>query len=318
VQAGSPAGSFVSGIYWDNDNSLSYEFVLRGIVSGGGQMASQLGGYQPEADSLPSICGAVAYIEGPSGAASYDASASNDYQGFVYIEGVRFGNDRGLNYPLSDVILALVHKASNQIVQYAKTDSNGRYTFHDVASPSDYQIELVKTGLLDYQLKRTSGRFLRVGQFSVFGGDLQLGLPHSLSDLNFRLLIDDQAVPFYNRPNVAPSFEGNSKPLSFWWYQATSGADVPNMAQLSAMADALIGCSTSFSSSLTDDLQNNLRAAALNVASGRGFFEPYNLVQTWYLKFAARTFCTSNANAADNELALRFVRAINNAGDMDA
>jgi hypothetical protein len=235
----------------------------------------------------------------------------------VYIEGVRFGTDRSLNYPLADVVLALVHKASNQIVQYAKTDSNGRYTFHDVASPSDYQIELVKTGLLDYHLKRTSGRFLRVGQFSVFGGDLQLGLPHSLSDLNFRLLIDDQVMPFYNRPNVAANFEGNSKPLAFWQYQSTAPqSDVPNLAQLNTMADALIGCATSFSSSLTDDLQNNLRAAALNVASGRGFFEPYNLVQSWYLKFASHVFCDNIAHTADRALALRFAQAINNAGDL--
>jgi len=90
---------------------------------------------------------------------------------------------------------------------------------------------------------------------------------------------------------------------------------LPNLSQLNTLADSMIGCSTSFSASLTDDLKNNLRAAALNIAAGRGFFEPYNLVQHWYLKFAAHVFCSNSNNAEDLALALRFVRAINNAAD---
>ena len=314
VSAGSPAGSFISGIYWDNDNSLTYEFTLRGIVNGNGQLPTQLGGYQAESDDLPSACSEVAYIEGPSGSSTYDASSQNDYQGSVIVEGVRFGNSRSLNLPLADVLIALVNKNTKAVVQYSKTNSNGQYSFHDVASPSSYEIQLVKSALLDYQLKRTSGRFLRVGQYSQLHGDLQLGLPHSLSDTTFRLLIDDQIVPYYNRPNVSPAFEGNSKPLSYWQYQSLAN-ELPNLSQLNTLADSMIGCSTSFSASLTDDLKNNLRAAALNIAAGRGFFEPYNLVQHWYLKFAAHVFCSNSNNAEDLALALRFVRAINNAAD---
>jgi len=197
-----------------------------------------------------------------------------------------------------------------------QTDAQGRYSFHDISNQADYELMLAEDGLLEDSQKRIAGWFLRVGQYAQYNQHLRLGAAHSLANANFQLLIDNEATPFYNRPNVAPAFEGNGKPLAYWKFQSsgTGKQDISNLADLEARADALIGCPTSFAG---DELAQNLRAAALNAAAGRGFFEPYDLVQTWYLKFAAHVHCSNISSADDRALALRFAEAINDADDMD-
>jgi hypothetical protein len=238
--------------------------------------------------------------------------------GLVTISGARFGNDRTLSLGLQNVLVGLVSLSSGQVTQWTLTDATGKYTFRNIDNLAGYELMLQKQALLDFSYLRISGRFLRVGRYEVYGGDLELGFPHNLTSPNFQLLIDDQSVPYYTRPQVAPQFEGDSKPRLFWQFQESGLAGNSRLRVLSTLqsqAASLIGCATSFTGS--DDLESNLRAAALNKAWGRGFFEPYNLVQDWYLSYASHIFCAGISNSADQTLALRFTRAINMADDLD-
>jgi hypothetical protein len=233
------------------------------------------------------------------------------------LAGSRFGTDRSLNYALAFIPVGLV-SSSGSIVQWTMTDASGAYTLRNIDNAANYKLQLLKHSLLDDGKLRIAGRFLRVGQYEVFGGDAQLGFPHALSSPNFQLLLDDEAVPFYARPQVSPLFEGDSKPLSYWAFQESGYAGSSRLRGLTAIetaANALVGCTTSFNG--LDDLQNNLRAAALNAASGRGFFEPYDLIQEWYLAYASHIFCSQSSSSSDQALALRFARAINMADDLD-
>ena len=89
------------------------------------------------------------------------------------------------------------------------------------------------------------------------------------------------------------------------------------LSALEAAADALIGAGCHASIHSSDPLQANLRAAALNIAAGRGFFEPYKAVQSWYFQEARHIYCDGVVYANDRAEALRELMLINQADDIE-
>jgi len=144
--------------------------------------------------------------------------------------------------------------------------------------------------------------------------------------LDIPLLLDDAQTPVYNRPaaNDGLGFEGNSKTVSYWRFQTSSNHgrgdfSASELLALSAQANTLLGCAsgTSFTSS-DSDLDSNLVAAAYNLASGRGIFDPYTELQNWFFNFAVYIQCQGgSASATDLNLATEFLTFINGASDLD-
>jgi len=324
VTFGPQIGSYVQGIAWTGSSADTFSFTLQGKIESSSLISNvpyQLGGYMSRQDGEPSACSLVFNITGPGRqiSASYDSSSSNDVAGRVLISGFRFGSDLSSSIPVNDIAVALIDKASGAVLRVTLTDRLGAYAFHDIASSSSVALKLLPEAAWRPSL-RSSGNFLRAHKYDILGHDNVYGDAHSLGDATFKLLLDETETPIYNRALAPNSFEGDSKPLSYWRYtvRRLGEPDAQYGGSLSAIesaADALIGCAASIHSS--DALEANLRAAALNLAVGRGFFEPYKAVQSWYFAEAAHVFCDKVSSSADRALALRAVTLINDASDID-
>jgi len=325
VTWGAQAGSYIEGISWNTASADQYSVTIKGILSTSSIQSSvinyQLGGYMSSQDGTPTACTYALNVSGPGRelSPSYDAVATNDVSGRVVISGFRFANDRSATIGVQDIAVALVSKSSGAVLRVALTDRNGQYSFHDIANSADTVLKLLPEALLR-RVSRSSGNFLRVNKYDILGQDNVYGQPQSLSNPIFSLLLDDQQTPVYNRALAPNSFEGDSKPLSYWRYtiQRLGEDDAQygnSLSSLESAADALIGCTASITSS--DLLEANLRAAALNIAAGRGFFEPYKQLQTWYFREAAHVFCDNVSEAHSRQLALAFLVRINTATDID-
>jgi len=220
----------------------------------------------------------------------------------------------------------LVDKTTSLYSRVTLTDNNGHYAFHDISNTSNYQVILVQDAFLRPET-RSSNNFLRANTFIVFGEPVYGAAQDIPSNgvSNFALLLDDEQVPLYYRPADATGFEGDAKGVAYWSFQTTGtnrriSFSPSRIAAIKSAAAALIANGGSCTASITssDPLQSNLATAALNIAAGKGIFEPYDFVQWWYFQFARHVVCDlSSPSSTDYNLALTFVQAINNAGDMD-
>jgi len=283
---------------------------------GGGAMSSW--------DSRPQPCTSPFSLAGPTAAPSY-VNAAPSAQGVVTISGARFGVDRSFNYPLPNILVGLFNATSNLFQRVTLTDSNGHYAFHDVSNPTALQTVLIEDAFLR-QTTRSSANFLRSTVDIEFGVP-QYGSPQNIPSngvSNFALLIDNEQTPSYNRPLNATGFEGDCKPIAFWQFQTTGSNRKTNypasvLAAIKTSASQLVsagsGCTADISSS--DALQQNLAAASLNLAAGKGIFEPYNVLQWWYFNFGRHVFCDITPSSVDYNMAVQFLSAINSATDLD-
>jgi len=176
---------------------------------------------------------------------------------------------------------------------------------------------------------RSASRFLRADRLIV-AGEPHYGCPHSAGSgpIDMAFYLDDVEEPSYQRRESASGFEGNSLPVSVWQYcdLPVSGPcpEVGAMFPLVATGvNTLLlppsGCAaaTDFTTLPSGALQNNLRAAAFNIASGRGIFAPYRQVQDWYFAFAKAMYCSGSTVSSDQDLALSLLHNINSATDLD-
>jgi hypothetical protein len=197
---------------------------------------------------------------------------------------------------------------------------DGSYIFHDLPSASGLKLAMLQDGILRPAL-RSSGNWLRVNQFDILGENDIVGPAHNVSSPVFGMLLDDEQQPLYNRLLSYNTFQGNAKSLSWWRFMLSGLGELEGdltLAELSAWnteATASLKCSASISSS--NPLEANLKAAALNNVSGRGLFEPYQILQGWMIRYAEHVFCDHVASASDQALALRFMQQINTAIDID-
>jgi len=324
VTLGPQVGSFVQGIAWNGALADVFSFTLQGSIPSSSlqnNVPYQLGGYMSRQDADPAPCSFVLNVTGPGKqiAPTYDASASNDVAGRVIVWGYRFGTDRTAQIPVQDIAVALINGAG-AVLRTTLTDRNGQYSFHDIASFGSVQLKILPEAAWRPAL-RASANFLRAHQYDILGEDNIYGQPQPLTSPLFRLYVDETETPVFNRELAPNSFEGDSKPVSYWKYTIQRlGESDPQyggvLSALEAAADALIGAGCHASIHSSDPLQANLRAAALNIAAGRGFFEPYKAVQSWYFSEAAHIFCNRILNLGDRALALRAVTLINQADDI--
>lgn len=335
ISLGPQVGSYIKGIAWNNaaaNPTDIYAITIQGALSAaqvGNQNIPYLlgGGAMAQQDSLPTPCSTLRSLTGPARSlAPTFLSSSFNLVGKVHIVGARFGIDRSADIAVHDVVVALINRRNGRILGMRLTDLDGSYVFHDISrmasnTAADLGLMILQDGILRPAL-RSSGNFLRSDQFDVFGENAITGMMHNLSSPIFNLLLDDQQQPIFNRAlNFNNNFEGNAKPLSWWRFQLSGNGeldDTLSQAQIStwqAQAHTLLRCSPSLASN--DPLEAHLQAAALNYVSGRGFFEPYQSLQLWYIRFAEHIFCDHVSSASDQALALRFMQMINMADDID-
>jgi len=289
-----------------------------------GPIAYQLDGSQDGQDGEPTPCSRFRSIMGPAGLPNYD-SIPFVLEGSVELAGARFGTDRSFSLGLHEAVVALLEKSTGNLLAVTLTDLRGSYAFHSTYDPQSVLLVLIEDGLLRPEL-RSSVNFVRANQFEILGVP-RLGEAHTASYPTFSLLLDNTQQPVYNRPQGFHSFEGNSKPVGWWLYHIEVAQGILNgeyddditapLLQL-WLDDAQQHVYGPSCPSDGSDLDHQLRAAALNVVSGRGIFEPYNRLQLWYLAFARHIYCDNVLFSDDRAIALQFLRAINSANDIDS
>jgi hypothetical protein len=316
AQLGYQYGSVLNGISWLNPSGSTFSFTLAGTVGSSGSASVFLGQGLATNDAVPTpfpTCNNIAVTAGPSGAPSF--SGSQSVAGTVVISGCRFGDDRGFNFGLQDVIVAL-QDGSGNVLQRTSTDSTGAYSFNGLSSTSGLFVQIVEDGLLrgSSNTQFRSPRTFLAATVNIVYGYPTYGVAQPVSNPNFQLLLDDDADPFYSRKLNTHAFEGDAKPWYYWQHQVDGTGD----KDFSSIAWSLIQSVASSSTCATFSSAPDLAGAAYNIAAGFGVFEPYDTVQTWMFAFANYITCTaSNPTANDQAIALSFAQRINNANDLD-
>jgi hypothetical protein len=254
------------------------------------------------------------------------------YSGHVYVIGaLAAGADiRNATYPLKDVVVLLLHIDGNTetVLASVMTNQLGEYQFQGWDNSENKLHVVLSTTDGFLRGGRSSSQFLTPTTVNVASpwkwGPPQAAVP---SNGDFGLLINGAAKPTYNRPLAAEGFQGNSHPESYWRHQYASYNSKPEFssAQLDAwrlLADELAGCVSTANgggfASGQGQFPSRLRAAALNLASGRGPFEPYDEAGRIMLAIANHMCRLSlPLNDADQIEASKFVDLINAADDIE-
>jgi len=212
--------------------------------------------------------------------------------------------------------------STGAVLRVTLTDRNGVYAFHDLSSTgASIRLKVLAAGVLT-PASRASGNFLRAHKYDILGEDNIYGQSHALSNPLFTFLLDDTQTPIYNRVLADNSFEGTSWSVAHWSYLLSHIGEVDavyasTLSAYQGMAQQLLSpCSASIHSA--DAFESNLAAASLNIVSGRGFFAPYKLLQSWYFSEAQYVFCSSIQDSATRSRALRFLQLINSATNIDS
>jgi len=262
-------------------------------------------------------------------------AVAGDVTGYVKFDKVQFSSISALpavdllDVPIAAAAVKLkcktaVFGAYKEVITF--TDSNGFFTFsthavsaQDLKSCSVYPLNTLGAISFAGEGDRGLGQFFLRFQSGVEANENlvpSVSLDTDLANpVRFSLTYIAGALPQYNQR--FDTFVGNSRPLSWWKFQSDLGLT----SSLTAAAKAALNCVSAFGFtseviSPAELLKNEATAAALNHASGRGFFDPYRPVQAWLLRAAGSLFCRATApEQPENQAFAELVHKVNIAID---
>jgi len=348
---GPTTGALVNGISWTLPSSSvsgfvssSFSFTVKGLVQVG-QVPVQVGDVLSSGESEYSL---VTLATGPVLAAPF--VGLNTIAGSVAVDHVSLQSGAAstpFSFPVAYAAVAL-YLPGQAPVAYTLTDVNGVFRFNGYVAGL-YKVSLLQEGSLTISTLVNSepANWLSNSQrngdnFPRFSPDASTSLA---SPVAFHLTVSTNPLlhPYYAVTQLAtgaPHFFGNARNVEWWKQQFLRtryyGNVLPATAtfasyswnrdflggQLTARTDAYIQArcpaalwtaSSLLSSAASYD--QALGAAVLNHLSGKGFFEPYDVLQTIFLEYAIAVKCTGVAPGTDNfvqaETFLGYINAAN-------
>jgi len=292
-----------------------------------------------EWDSTPTSCSGLQDVSG-LGAAAFGSGSS--ISGRVLIAGFS-GSSIPLSIGLPGAVVALVTGVQYRDnladecnvdhivpVQLTLTDSDGAFDFQGLTTGQVYQVAVLDDGFFRPS-QRAPNKFLQsmpnsVNLFSPLGCPLNVTSPSSTVEIDY--YVNWQVAPYYNRKVTETGFEGDSLPANVWAFCVNNPGACSAMSHHQLKVATISGryvidasCFDQLAFNSTNSaLQQSLLAATYNVASGRGIFQPYDVVQAWFLKFAETVVCPPVSVVPDSSslsLAQVLLNFINAATDLD-
>jgi len=340
VSLGFPSDSYVSGIIWDVPFDLPEHTIFTATFKGAiaesdtANTPVVLGGGFDAVTQGDDDCSAPRLVKGPD-YESITYTGGSTVGGHVYIGGALSGDTRDASIPLAGAVVDLVRLSSpyRDVLASTITDENGAYTFHGVTNLGSKGVAVGRGGFFRENpnfISGNAGDLVGVNTIDIsfqfpFGEAIAVhaGLDNDLSNL----LILDQELPRYVRPRDDDGFNGDAQSVDYWAFQVAQEGWTSTAASISSLiADAeatLSVCSGSIdasvfslSSSPLNDLKKELFAAALNVADGRGIFEPFAALNDIFIQYGSYVACEESSPSADDiQTAWSLLHRLNGAGE---